>query len=141
MGYFYLAASTVLATVWALCYKIAAKRGCELRAVNLWVYIGATGILLVNYFARGAAFNAAAGGLGLATGVSVYIATLSFFYPIRTGKLSVSWAVIGLSVGFPIIASIIIWGEEPTTRQWVGLALIPVAFILCNAQGRKVEPQ
>ena len=132
MGYLYLALSTVLIVFWALCYKIAVQRDCELRSVNLWIYVGASAIMLAYFVATGHRCNATAALLGFGTGISCYFATLTFFYHIRTGVLAVSWTIIGLAVGFPVAASIVLWGEQPTVRQWIGLALIPVAFVLCS---------
>ena len=132
MGYIYLVLSTLLVTVWALCYKIAVKRGCELKSVNLWVYLSSVTVMLIYFFATGHRFNWMAALLGFGTGFSCYLATLTFFYHIRTGVLAVSWTVIGLALAFPVGASILIWGEHPSTRQIIGLALIPVAVVLCN---------
>jgi len=131
LGYLYLALSTLLVVVWALCYKVAVGRGCELRSVNLWIYVGSSAIMLVYFIATGHRYSSAAALLGFGTGISCYFATLTFFYHIRTGVLTVSWTMIGLAVGFPVAASIL-WGEHPSARQWIGLALIPVAFILCS---------
>ena len=139
MGYLYLALSTVLITVWALCYKLAIRHNCELRSVNMWVYIGSTVIMLAYFFATGQKCSAAAALLGFGTGISCYVATLTFFYHMRTGVLAVSWTVIGLAVGFPVAASIVFWGEHPTIRQQIGLALIPIAIILCNPGRGKAE--
>ena len=139
MGYLYLALSTVLITVWALCYKLAVRYRCELRSVNMWVYIGATAITLVYFVASGHKYSTAAAILGFGTGISCYLATLTFFYHMRTGVLTVSWTVIGLAVGFPVAASILLWGEQPTVKQQIGLALIPIAFILCNPGNGKAR--
>lgn len=132
MGYFYLWMSTLLVVVWALCYKVAVKQNCELKSVNLWLYVSSTVFMLVYFMATGHKYCSAAAWLGLLTGITCYIATLTFFYHIRTGVLAVSWTVIGLAVGFPVAASIVFWGEHPTLKQDVGLALIPIAVILCN---------
>jgi len=132
MGYLYLALSTLLVVFWALCYKVAARHGCEQRSVNLWLYVGSSMTMLACFIATGHHFSAIAALLGFGTGVSCYFATLTFFYHIRTGVLSASWTVIGLAVGFPVAASILFWGEHPTVRQQIGLALIPIAFILCG---------
>ena len=132
MGYIYLAISTVLITVWALCYKIAVQRGCELRSVNLWVYISSAAIMLAYFIATGHRYSPVVAWLGLGTGLCCYFATLTFFYHIRTGVLAVSWTVIGLAVAFPVVASIVFWGEHPTAKQIIGLALIPIAVVLCN---------
>ena len=132
MGYLYLAISTVLVACWALCYKIAVRRNCELRAVNLWIYLGASAFMLGYFLATGHRYSPVAALLGFGTGISCYFATLAFFYHMRTGVLAVSWTIIGLAVGFPVAASIALWAEHPTVRQQIGLALIPVAFILCS---------
>ena len=88
---------------------------------------------MIGYFIfTGHVYNSAAAGLGIATGIACYLATLTFFYHIRTGVLAVSWTVIGLAVGFPVIASILFWGEHPTVKQMIGLVLIPIAVVLCN---------
>lgn len=139
MGYILLACSTLLVTIWALCYKIAVRRGCELRSVNLWVYISSAACMLAYFFATGHKFNSLAAWLGFGTGLSCYFATLTFFYHIRTGVLAVSWTVIGLAVSFPVAASILIWGEHPSLKQMIGLALIPVAVVLCNPGRGKAE--
>lgn len=132
MGYIYLTTCTLLTTVWALCYKVAVQRGCDVRSVNLWLYISSAGVMLVYFFATGHKCSTMAVWLGFGTGLACYFATLTFFYHIRTGVLAVSWTVIGLAVAFPVAASIAFWGEQPTLRQIIGLALIPVAVVLCN---------
>lgn len=132
MGYLYLTLSTLLIVVWALCYKVAVRYKCELRAVNLWIYIGASAIMLVYFLATGHRYSPLAALMGFGIGISCYFATLTFFYHIRTGVLTVSWTIIGLALGFPVVASMVFWGEHPTSRQWIGLALIPVAFVLCS---------
>lgn len=132
MGYICLIISTGLITVWALCYKIAVQRGCDVRSVNLWLYISSAALMVVYFLATGHKYNLAAGLLGFATGLACYYATLTFFHHIRTGVLAVSWTVIGLAVAFPVAASIVLWGEHPTAKQIVGLALIPIAVVLCN---------
>ena len=137
MGYLYLTFSTLLVTVWALCYKIAVKRECELRSVNLWLYLTSGSVMLVYFLATGHKVNLLAAVLGLGTGLSCYYATLTFFYHIRTGVLAVSWMVIGLALSFPVAASIFLWGEHPSSRQIIGLLLIPIAVVLCNpGQGK-----
>lgn len=128
----------MFATVFALCYKVAAKKGCELCAVNMWLYIGATSALLVNFLLTAPKFNSGAAALGVINGISLYLATITFLYHMRKGKLAVSWTVIGLSLAFPVAASILMWNEHPSLKQWIGLALIPVAFVLMGERKKKV---
>lgn len=139
MAYLWLGLSIALTVVWALCYKVAAQRDCEMLSVSFWVYVGAAAVMVVHFLITGCQYNASAAKLGFITGIATYLATITFFYHIRTGVLAVSWTVIGLALAFPVIASIIFWNEHPTTRQWTGLALIPVAFILCGMKPQKKE--
>ncbi len=141
MGYLYLALSTLLVVFWALSYKVAARCGCEQRSVNLWLYVGSATTMFAYFIATGHHYSPTAALLGFGTGVSCYFATLTFFYHIRTGVLTVSWTVIGLALGFPVAASIILWGEHPTLRQQIGLALIPIAFILCTPSRGKAADE
>lgn len=140
LAYVYLALSVLLITCFALGYKIAAHRHCELRAVNLWMNVSATAILAANFVLTGPSFNVTAAVMGVLTGICTYFATLSFFYHIRGARLASSWTVIGLAVAFPVAASILLWHEHPTTKQWLGLALLPIAFYLSNS-GRKATEQ
>jgi uncharacterized membrane protein len=78
--------------------------------------------------------------LGIAAGIGAFFATLTFFFHMQYGKLSASWTVISLSLGFPVLASILIWHESPSLNQGIGLILIVVALLLfgrheVNARG------
>ncbi|MGQ9456337.1 MAG: EamA family transporter [Armatimonadota bacterium] len=130
MALFYLAISIVCITLFALCYKVAVRLGCELRAVNLWMNGMATGLLVLMFSFKNRGFNTHAALLGVISGVFTYLSTLAFFYHIRKARLAVSWTVIGLAVVFPVVASIFIWREHPSVKQWIGLALLPIAFVL-----------
>ncbi len=133
-----LTISIVFLTCFALCYKVAARAGCELRAVNLWVNVTATTILVVNFALTGCRFNATAALLGVIAGAFTYLSTITFFYHMQTARLALSWTVIGMAVVFPVAASIAVWHEHPSPKQWVGLCLLVFAFVLLGA-GRKAE--
>ena len=97
----------------------------------MWVYVGSTATILTYILLkRQLPINANALLLGVGAGVMVYFATLSFFHHMTRGQLSASWTVISLAVGFPVLASIFLWGEHPTTKQTIGMGLIVVALIL-----------
>ena len=131
----YLILSIVFSTLFACCYKVAAYRRCNLSAVNVWLYVGGfTVTLAFVLIGKRFDFNMQALLLGVVAGVFVFIATLSFFHHMSEGQLSVSWTVISLAVGFPVIASIFFWHEHPTSRQTVGLLLMVVALILFGRQ-------
>ena len=127
----FLALSVVFNTLFASCYKVAVRRGCNLQAVNVWVYVGSTATILAYILLkRQLPMNANALLLGVGAGIMVYFATLSFFHHMTRGQLSASWTVISLAVGFPVLASIFLWGEHPTLKQTIGMGLIVIALIL-----------
>jgi uncharacterized membrane protein len=140
MAILYLGISIIFITCFALCYKVAARCGCELRAVNLWLSVTATAILVASFAANGHRYNPTAATLGVIAGVFTYLSIIAFFYHMRTARLAISWTVIGMAVAFPVAASILIWHEHPSVRQWFGLALLPVAFVLLGA-GRKAASE
>ncbi len=139
MASLYLVVSIVFVTVFALCYKIAVRYGCELRAVNFWLNSAATVVLVLTFAASGRQFNRSAALLGILSGVFTYLSTLAFFYHMRSARLAVSWTVIGLSIVFPVVGSIVIWGEQPTIKQWIGLAILPVALALLSLGNGETE--
>jgi len=127
----FLALSIVFNTVFASCYKVAVRRNCNLQAVNVWVYVGSTATILSYILVkRHLPMNVSALLLGVAVGLMVFFATLTFFHHMTRGQLSASWTVISLAVGFPVLASIFLWGEHPSVKQTIGMLLIVVALIL-----------
>lgn len=130
IGYLYLTLSILFTTAYALCYKVASVRDCEVRAVNMCFYLGAVLVSLLGFLAAGCPYHPEAARLGLLTGVGVFFSTLTFFYHMRKGLLAISWTVIGLAVLLPVTASVLIWREQPSLRQWVGVVLLVAAFVL-----------
>lgn len=125
----YIICTILLSTLFASGYKVAVHQKCNLQIVNMWVYIGATSTILTYSLFRGhIPFNLHACLLGVATGVAGYFATLTFFIHITRGQLSTSWTVISLSLAFPVMASILIWHEHPSPRQFAGFFLIVIAL-------------
>lgn len=96
-------------------------------------------LLLVFWGATGANYHPTAAIIAVLTGMAMCVASITFFYHMRTGVLAVSWTVIGLSIVFPVVASILLWHERPTPKQWVGLALIPIAFACFGGNGGKAD--
>jgi len=138
MAVVYLAVSIAFITCFALCYKFAARLGCELRAVNLWMNVSATAIMAAYFASAGCRYHATAALLGIVAGVFTYISTIAFFYHMRGARLALSWTVIGMAVVFPVAASIVLWRENPSLKQWLGLCVLAVAFVLLGA-GRRAE--
>ena len=127
----FLILSIVFNTLFAASYKHAVRRKCNLDAVNVWVYLGATVTVVAYILMKGKLpFHQHALLMGVVAGFMAFFSTLSFFYHMKFGQLSASWTVISLSIGIPIMASIFIWSEYPSSKQMVGLALIVVALTL-----------
>lgn len=141
MGYFHLVLSILMNTVWALCYKVAVRRKCNLNSVNMFVQISAAVVMLAFWGATCPNYHPQVAVIAVVNGVLMAVAVITFFYHMRTGVLAVSWTVIGLSIVFPVAASIMFWSEVPTPKQLAGLALIPVAFVCFSSPGKaaKVE--
>jgi len=110
-------------------------------SANLFLHIGATAIVLPFFLATGARTHPTALWLGVTCGVFMAVAVIAFFYHMKSALLAVSWTVIGLSIVIPVAVAIMIWGERPTTRQWVGLGLIPVAFVCFAGNGKSGEAE
>ncbi len=127
----FLVLSILFTVAFASCYKVAIRKSCNLQMVNVWVYVGSAATVAVYVAARqNLPFSVHALCLGTVAGVVVFFATLSFFHHMKRGQLSASWTVISLSIAFPVLASIFIWGEHPTTKQIAGMALIVIALVL-----------
>ena len=127
----FLVLTVVFSTVFAACYKVAVGRKCNLHVVNVWVYVGSTATVLTYILIkRELSMNVGALLLGIVAGVLAFFSTLSFFHHMKRGQLSASWTVISLAVGIPVLASIFLWGEHPTMKQTIGMALIVIALIL-----------
>lgn len=81
-------------------------------------------------------------GYGAVGGLAWVGAYLSFNLGIRLAGVSITQCVAWLAVTVPVAAGILIWGETPTWRQSVGLALVVVALgllVLEQPKGRS-EP-
>ncbi len=141
MGYVFLTVSIVANTVWALCYKVAVRRKCNLDSVNLILQIAATLVLVAFWGATGARYHPGVVILAILTGIGMCISSFTFFHHMKTGVLAVSWTVIGLALVFPVLASVLVWHEQPTPKQYIGLALIPVAFVCFGGNGKADEPK
>jgi hypothetical protein len=125
-------------TIFASFYKIASVQKCNLSIVNAFLYIGAgIGFLLFYLLYPSKPFNLKAFEFGMIAGSCLFFATLAFLYHMQKGQLAVSWTIISLSVGFPVLASIFIWHENPSTKQIFGLATIALSLLLFGRQESK----
>ncbi|MHB0997832.1 MAG: EamA family transporter [Armatimonadota bacterium] len=132
----YLILSIITSVLFAICYKIAVQKGCNLKSVNAWNYAGAViSILVYILITQNLKFNQSVIMLGIAAGFTSFFASLTFFMHIKYGQLSTSWTIISLSVAFPVLASIFIWHEIPDAGQILAMVFIVIAFILMGQSG------
>lgn len=134
-GYLYLAIHIAGSVAFGHVMKWALRRNCGLVAVGAVNYVVASSLSLVLALAiRSAGLT----GLGVATGVVgglSYVVSYYFYYQsIRLTGVSVSTAVVRLSVLPAVVASIALWGERPAEHQVVGVLLVLVALPLLSRQ-------
>jgi len=67
---------------------------------------------------------------GLCAGVCMSVAVYTFFAAMRQGGLAVGWTCVNFGVVVPVVASVFVWREIPSTRQLVGLAILPPCILL-----------
>jgi len=77
--------------------------------------------------------------LGIVAGVLFFIAVISFFEVTRRERLAISWTVLSLSLVIPTLTSIILWKEQPSLKQGVGITGIVVAFVLFGIDQSRVK--
>lgn len=119
----YLILSVMLASWWALSYKIAFRKNCSTLGVMTVAY-GTAFILalLWKLVTSPFRFNCLSAIIGTTTGIGLFIAVMIFFVIIRGGaRLGVSWTIVTLSMIIPTFFSIFLWKEIPTSFQVLGL--------------------
>ncbi|MHB1458452.1 MAG: EamA family transporter, partial [Armatimonadota bacterium] len=136
--FIYLILSIFFSVMFAVCYKIASQNNCNLQSVNAWNYAGSTTTILAFIIIKQSfPIDLNVILIGIAAGISAYIATLTFFLHIKQGQLSTSWTIISLSIAFPVAASVFIWHEHPSIHQIYAMVLIIAAFILMGQKNNQ----
>ncbi len=122
-------------------YKLSDKFNCDQRYVNLFMFLSAWTVMLAWGLFTGRmdlAWRAVA--LGATMGSGVYLSVMIFRKACTLGRISTSWTVINLALVVPVAASILIWGEKPDPRHWLGIGLTVVAVLLLGVDiGRAGE--
>src|SRR5262245_46883768 len=84
-------------------------------------------------------------GLGALGGVG-YIASILLMMPaMRRSGVSVVVAIVQLSILWPVVYAMLVFGETPSRVQWVGMAAAVAALVLLSAgrtlplEGEKVR--
>jgi len=127
-----LLAATFFSSAFGLVLRDALGRRCNPWAVGLVNYLMATAIQLGRHAASGQPWEASGQTLllGGATGV-LYAVNFALFVPLLGQRgVSIPSAMSRLAVVFPILASLLIWGERLTALQGLGALLSLAAMPL-----------
>ncbi|NNF56879.1 MAG: EamA family transporter [Rhodothermaceae bacterium] len=130
----WLALAVACSLAIAMIFKYGERRGLDRTAVLTVNYAAAA--LVSAMLLRGSdvdgGFVSSAGLLVLGVGLGVlFIAGFYVFaYAIREVGMGLATGVMRLSVVVPVLASWVLWGEQPSIGQSLGLVLAGVAFFL-----------
>lgn len=75
--------------------------------------------------------------VGLTLGVMFCMAFVQYQKSIKANGISLSNTFLKLSVLVPMIISLILWKEYPTTFQWIGIVLSFLAILISNISFKK----
>jgi len=132
--------SVVSSSLFSLTIKYADRRGCRLMAVGATNYTTAAAVYLIAAaisWIRGVPLpDPSTAVLGVVTGL-FYVLAFTFIIRLQGARgISVSAAAIRLSVLFPVVASIAVWGERPTGVQLAGMVMAVASLPLLGGIAR-----
>ena len=131
MGYTYLAISVLCMTILGVSYKLSDRANCCQPHVNFFMFFfAAVGMLAWGWTAHRFVSTPTAVALGVMLGLNLFVSVRAFREAVAKGRLSTSWTILQLSMVFPVLASVLIWGEHPDLKRCLGLALTAVAIVL-----------
>lgn len=134
-GYLHLVVHIAGSVAFGHVMKWALWRKCSLVAVGAVNYVVASGLSLLLALAfRSGGLTPLGVGAGVLGGLSYVVSYYFYYQSIRLAGVSVSTAVIRLSVLPAVAASIAVWGERPTALQVAGILLVLVALPLLSQQ-------
>jgi drug/metabolite transporter (DMT)-like permease len=123
----------ISASLFSLIYKISVRRGNNYIVTATSMFVSGFLItFLILVFTNSFNFNFLVFILGISGGICIYFAVLSFFYSLRYGFLSVSWAIVSLSIVLPVFVSMFFWNETCGLYQIIGILFIITAFIFSS---------
>lgn len=70
--------------------------------------------------------------VGLSLGILFCLSFVQYQKSIRTNGMSLSNTFLKLGVLIPMVISIILWKEYPSTFQWIGISLALLAILIAN---------
>ena len=131
MGLVYAILAMTAFAVLGVSYKISDKQNCERRQANFFLFFfGGAFILLWSSIAGNFHITCGAVIFGIVMGFGVFFSVIVFRHALSKGRISVSWTIINLALIAPVLASVLIWGEIPHMKHYIGFALTILAIIL-----------
>jgi drug/metabolite transporter (DMT)-like permease len=127
----YLVLCVICTTCFGLCYKVVGHRGYHAPMVQLAMFTACSAVAAAcGMRAGGLVFHHWVALAGLCGGICMSLAVYTFFVAMRQGGLAVGWACVNFGVVVPVLASMIVWHEIPSSRQLAGLALLLPCILL-----------
>lgn len=77
--------------------------------------------------------------LGMVTGIFFYGSFMLYQYNVRHYGASLTGMFSKLGILVPMLVSVILWKEYPTSLQWLAISLSLVAIVLVNAGSRQSD--
>ena len=129
-----LMVSTIASSLFGLTVKYAEHRSRHLLAVGAVNYCTAAVVYWIATLGESPP-SRVTWVLGIMGGIAYVTAYLFLVRVVRRKGISISAAVVRMSVLFPVISSILLWGERLSWAQSVGVALALVSLPLLGADG------
>ena len=111
-------------------HKVADSRRCSPSAVNVCLFLWASGLMTTYALSTRGSLQAPApaAAVAVACGVCASVAILAFQKGIRFGKISTSWLIINLSTAVPTILSIVCYREHVGFKRTLALGAIVLSL-------------
>lgn len=113
-------------------HKAADRANCRPQQINLLLFGWSTLLSFAALLFRGesAEMPATVWYIAIPSGAGAATAILLFQIGVRYGKIATSWLIVNLSAGVPVIASLVIYGEQVSSRKAVALVTMVAALVL-----------